>query len=85
MPITRVVRTETIDDFLRQKHQREPKEDRTWVPAPPKLFPPRFCTRCGGTADKPFERLYPFHVRHDGAVTSGWSCNGRPLPIGDSV
>ena len=36
--------------------------------------PKLYCGRCGGTADKPFERLRPFHEVKNGVITAGWRC-----------
>ncbi len=36
--------------------------------------PKLYCGRCGGTADKPFDRLRPFREVKGGWVTTGWRC-----------
>ena len=39
------------------------------------VHPRLYCTDCGGTADKPFERLHYRKVIRAGVIYEGWYCS----------
>lgn len=72
-PIRNVERLWSVGEEIR-KRQREAEANRAPLP-PQRSIHPRHCTACGGTADKPFERLLFYRT----PTGFGWSCNGKPL------
>ncbi len=76
-PIAAVERAWSVGQEIRER-QREAELNALPLPTH-KPAHPRHCTACGGTADKPFERLTFYRVRRGNETTVGWSCNGKPL------